>query len=164
VIAPNGQVLVIGDTHGKLSWWDIRKKSELFSDSAGVFTRTLASSPNGGYLVTIDADDSARVWEFEGGREIKRLPFVRYLTAIAISPDSRFFATCGDDGWNTRLVEVTEIWSADPVAKACSQVSRNLTREEWRQYMGNEPYRDTCPDIAWAGFDSQGERSKTKHD
>ncbi len=150
VFAPNGQVLVIGDTEGRLSWWDLRKKTELFSSAAGSFIRVLASSPNGRYLITIDADETARVWEFEGGREIKRLPYLRYLTAVAVSPDSRFIATCGDDGWDRRLVELTEIWPADPVAKACSQLSRNLTREEWRQYLGNEPYRDTCPDIARA--------------
>jgi WD40 repeat protein len=155
VFAPNGQVLVIGDTDGKLSWWDIRKKTELYSSAAGSFIRVLASSPNGKYLTTIDADETARVWEFEGGREIKRLPYLRYLTAMAVSPDSRFMATCGDDGWDRRLVELTEIWPADPVAKACSQLSRNLTREEWREYLGNEPYRDTCPDIA--GTDSSQE-------
>jgi WD40 repeat protein len=146
VFAPNGQVLVIGDTEGRMSWWDIRKKTELFSSSAGSFIRVLTSSPNGRFLITIDADETARVWEFEGGREIKRLPYLRYLTAVAVSPDSRFIATCGDDGWDRRLVEVTEIWAADPVAKACSQLLRNLTREEWLQYLGNEPFRETCPD------------------
>ena len=150
VFAPEGQVLVIGDTEGRLSWWDIRKKTELFSSAAGSFIRVLASSPNGRYLTTIDADETARVWEFEGGREIKRLPYLRYLTAVAVSPDSRFIATCGDDGWDSRSIEVTEIWPGDPVAKACSQMNRNLTREEWRQYIGNEPYRNTCPDIARA--------------
>ena len=147
VFAPNGQVLVIGDTDGKLSWWDIRKKTELFSSAAGSFIRVLTLSPNGRFLITIDADETARVWEFEGGREIRRLPYLRYLTAVAVSPDSRFMATCGDDGWDRRLVEVTEILPADPVAKACSQLSRNLSREEWLQYLGNEPYRDTCPGI-----------------
>lgn len=144
VFGPNGEVLVIGDTEGRLSWWDIRQRKELFSNTVGTFILILALSPNSKYLATIDADETARVWEFEGGREIKRLPYLRYLTAVAVSPDSRFFATCGDDGWDRRLVEITEIWPADPVAKACSQLSRNLTAEEWRQYVGDEPYHDTC--------------------
>ncbi len=153
VFTPNGQVLVIGDTSGNLSWWDINNKAELFANPAGIYTRALAASPDGRYLVTIDADDTARVWELEGGREIKRMPYLRNLTAVAVSPDSRFFATCGDDDWDRRLVEVTEIRPEDPVAKACSRMSRNLTRDEWHQYIGNEPYRDTCPDIAKAGSD-----------
>jgi WD40 repeat protein len=148
IFAPNGQVLVIGDTDGRLSWWDLRKQTELFSRSAGSFIRVLTSSPNGRYLLTIDADETARVWEFEGGHEIKRLPYLRFLTAAAVSPDSRYIATCGEDDWDSRTVEVTEIWPLDPVAKACSQVGRNLTREEWHQYLGSEPYRETCPAIA----------------
>jgi WD40 repeat protein len=151
VFAPSGQVLVIGDTDGKLSWWDMRQKTELFSKSDGIYTRALVLSPDGKYLATIDGDDTARVWEFDSGREVKRMPYARDLTAIAISPDSRFFATCGDDDWDTRSVEVTEIWPEDPVAKACSQVGRNMTPNEWHQYMGDEPYRRTCPDIAEAG-------------
>jgi hypothetical protein len=42
-------------------------------------------------------------------------------------------------------IEVTEIWPADPVAAACAKVKRSLTREEWRQYVGGEDYRPTCP-------------------
>ena len=25
--------------------------------------------------------------------------------------------------------------------------NRNLTKEEWRQYLGDEPYRATCPNL-----------------
>jgi hypothetical protein len=31
------------------------------------------------------------------------------------------------------------------IAEACDRLGRNLNREEWRQYLGNEPYRKTCP-------------------
>jgi WD40 repeat protein len=147
VFAPGGQILVTGDTDGKLSWWSIPQKKELFSKAAGTYVRAMVLSPNGKYLATIAADDTARVWEVESGREIKRMPYTGWLTAIAISPDSRFFATSGNDGTG-RAVEMTRIWPEDPVAHACSQVSRNLTANEWRENLGDEPYRLTCPNIA----------------
>jgi len=147
VFAPGGQKLVIGDTDGKLSWWSIPQKTELFSKAAGTYVRAMVLSPNGKYLATIAADDTARVWEIESGREIKRLPYAGWLTAIAISPDSRFFATSGND-WEKRAVEVTQIWPEDPTAHACSQMNRNLTANEWRENVGDEPYRPTCPNIA----------------
>jgi hypothetical protein len=28
-----------------------------------------------------------------------------------------------------------------------ARANRNLTRAEWRDYMGGEPYRKTCPDL-----------------
>jgi WD40 repeat protein len=148
VFAPGGQTLVIGDIEGKLSWWSIPQKTELFSKEAGTYVRAMVLSPNGKYLATIAADDTARVWEAESGREIRRIPYTGSLTAIAISPDSRFFATSGDEDWERRAVEVTKIWPEDPTAHACSQVSRNLTPTEWRENLGDEPYRLTCPNIA----------------
>ena len=31
-------------------------------------------------------------------------------------------------------------------ARACRVANRNLTRAEWRQYLGDEPYSVLCPD------------------
>jgi WD40 repeat protein len=147
VFGRSGQVLVTGDTEGKLSWWSIPEKTELFSKAAGIYVRAMVLSPNGKYLATIAADDTARIWEVESGREIKRIPYTRSLTAVAISPDSRFFATSGEENWERRAVEVTRIWPEDPIAQACSQVRRNLTANEWRENLGDEPYQPTCPNI-----------------
>jgi len=35
----------------------------------------------------------------------------------------------------------------DLIAEACARLPRNLTREEWQQYIGDEPYRPTCPNL-----------------
>jgi hypothetical protein len=40
------------------------------------------------------------------------------------------------------------VWNVDPAAwkaKACSVANRNLTRPEWKQFLGNRAYRDVCP-------------------
>jgi DNA-binding beta-propeller fold protein YncE len=40
-------------------------------------------------------------------------------------------------------------WDVDPDAwqsAACRAAGRNLTWEEWTEYLGDEPYRPTCPD------------------
>jgi hypothetical protein len=40
-------------------------------------------------------------------------------------------------------------WDVDPdswQASACLAAGRNLTRTEWTEYFGDEPYRPTCPD------------------
>lgn len=31
--------------------------------------------------------------------------------------------------------------------QARSRLSRNLTCQEWQEYLGNEPYRKTCPNL-----------------
>jgi len=30
---------------------------------------------------------------------------------------------------------------------ACARLTRNLTKEEWKQYLPDEPCRKTCPDL-----------------
>jgi hypothetical protein len=55
-------------------------------------------------------------------------------------PDGRLLATTSLDG-------TARIWRAEPddlLALACAQITRNLTPDEWRQYLGDEPYHQTC--------------------
>ena len=47
-------------------------------------------------------------------------------------------------GWSDDF----SVWAwqpADLIAQACARLTRNLTRAEWRLYLGDEPYRATCP-------------------
>jgi hypothetical protein len=73
------------------------------------------------------------------------MPYYR-VNAIAISPDGEFIAAAGQDGARD-AIEVTRILPKDPVATACAQLQRNLTRAEWQRYLPDEPYRTTCPNI-----------------
>ena len=35
----------------------------------------------------------------------------------------------------------------DLIAETCVRLTRNLTAEEWKQYLADIPYRKTCPDL-----------------
>ncbi|NEP02497.1 MAG: hypothetical protein F6K58_28385 [Symploca sp. SIO2E9] len=53
----------------------------------------------------------------------------------------------------TRLREIEEIkrmqekLAEDMREKLCAVLPRNLTQDEWRQYMGNQPYRKVCSNL-----------------
>jgi hypothetical protein len=64
------------------------------------------------------------------------------VTAVAYSGDGRTVVTAAGDRtarlWNAAV-------PADPVAAACANAGRALTRAEWEDYVPQEGYRRTCP-------------------
>ena len=103
-------------------------------------------------MLAVTTEDGVIVWDVATRQRIGKLDnpdatgstdaagAARIAFDVAFSPDSKALATTwGDDS----LV----VWSLDPEAwtrRACEVAGRNLTREEWRQNMGDQPYRKTC--------------------
>lgn len=64
-----------------------------------------------------------------------------YVTSVALSPEGRRAAVLHDDG----TVTLREWSDASLIKQACELAGRNLSCVEWRQYLGDAPYRLTCP-------------------
>ena len=144
---PPTHSLILGGAEGTVTWWDLDTRAKRFSIPVDTFVALMTASAETRYLVTGDVDDEARAWDLDTGRLLKRMPYYPDLEALAMSPDGLAFATAGDDGPGTPLLEFTRIAPPDPVAAACAGLNRNLTRDEWHRYLGAEPYRATCPNI-----------------
>jgi WD40 repeat protein len=65
------------------------------------------------------------------------------VTDLALSVDSRWLATASND----HTVRIWALWTNDLIEQACARLTQNLSREERRHYLGDEPYSPTCPKL-----------------
>ena len=127
--------------------WETATGEELAILRHGAKVNAVAFSPNGVRLATASNDATARLWDVADGEELTILRHDAGFLAVAFSPDGMQLATGSADG-TARLWRVNVEEFAGSV---CERVSRNLTSDEWRQYLGDREYRPTCPGLPMPG-------------
>jgi tetratricopeptide (TPR) repeat protein len=143
VFSPDGTRLATGSADGTARLWDVDSGKELAVLRHGEQVWTVAFSPYGRRLATGGYDGTARLWDADSGRELAVLRHGGPVYAVVFGPYGMRLATGSEDGtarlWRVRIEDLE--------ALACDFVSRNLTKDEWQQYLGDRPYRPTCPDL-----------------
>jgi WD40 repeat protein len=103
----------------------------------------VAFSPDSTRVATASSDHSAQVLNAATGAELCRLDHNGAVNAVAFSPDGNQVATaCSDHRVRVWAVERDQL-----IRQAGDRLNRNLTRQEWRRYFHDEPYRKTRADL-----------------
>ena len=149
--SPDGKTLATASYDKTARLWAVDTGKELARLTHEDTVSDVAFSPDGKVLATASgnsfdfevADNTARLWDVATGKELARLTHEREVIHVAFSPDGKTLATASADQ-TARL----SLWRPeDMIAEACSRLNRNLTRAEWQQYLGDEPYLKTCADL-----------------
>jgi WD40 repeat protein len=120
--------------------------------------RSLTSNPDGTVLAARNCDRRIRLWDIDWDRDIDRdrqmdfgtpLPdgkvgcepeSVQRSGLLTFSPDGKALASLREYS--------IELWTMDPDVwkdRLCKVANRNLTRDEWRRYIGpDEAYHKSC--------------------
>jgi WD40 repeat protein len=142
---PDGSLLVTGGNAGIPSFWDTHTWKLVARPAQGHRSPLvgMSFSPDGRTLATADADDEdVLLWDVASRRQIgTALPRNgRGGLLVFYYPGGRRLLAISGQGRITR-------WDVDPESwkrRACDVAGRNLTREEWRDFVGDRPYHATC--------------------
>lgn len=144
-LAPNGRSLAVGSRSGDVRFIDVttgRVTGPVLTGGNGGVT-DIAFSGDGQAVAVSGLAGSVTLWDVATGQRLgdPLAAHVRTATSVAFSNDDRALFTTSVDGSMIR-------WDLNPASwsrRACTVASRNLTRTEWRQFLGNRAYHKTCP-------------------
>ncbi len=160
--SPDGKTLATIGANGTAALWSLTTKRRIgalmnagasVAQAAGArATAAVAFSPDGTTLATASAGGSSsggtRLWDVatqqELGTPMTAGPEPVY--ALAFSPDGTTLITAsagGSSSGSARLWNVA--FPAGLLAAACAIADRSLTREQWADYAGTQPFQQVCP-------------------
>lgn len=136
-----------------VSLWDTSTGKEVIRRSGN----GMVFNPDGKYILSTECDEyiegeacalaSAFVWEAATGKETARMSHDSNVVSAGFSPDGKYAASVSSDSFDSTLF----LWPYKPedvIKTACSSITRNLTKSEWEQYIGNSlPYEPVCPNL-----------------
>lgn len=149
--SPDGRYLVTTSVDKTARIWDARNGKEIIRLGHEHTVFSAAFSQDMAYLVTASQDQTARVWETKNWREFMRIRLGGIGYFASLSPDQKYLITaCGD-----KTACLWQFQVKDLIGEACSRLSQNLSRQEWRQYLGDEPYRRNCDNLPEPGKEDE---------
>jgi len=157
-LSHDGRILASGSVDNTIRLWNVSTQQPLGPPLVGHdgAVRSVALSGDGRILASGGDDGTIRLWDAVNLQPVG-VPLIGHndaVLSVSLSADGRTLASGGDDN-TVRLWDIASSFqlqsSADPwKVRACRVANRNLTRAEWRKYIGNTPYRATCPELPLA--------------
>jgi WD40 repeat protein len=141
-LSPSGEVLAAVTYDGDLHLIDPATGTAIGQVGHDARLVSVALSSNGEYVATGTTSGLVQVYEVATRIEVARLQHDDAVSAVAFSPDGKLLLAGSLDG-TARLWE----WSpGDLLEMARTRVFRNLTEQEWAQYLPDTEYQPTFPD------------------
>ena len=141
--SPDGKILATGSAD-RIVFWDPRQRRLIgpLVNMPSFGLRDIVFSPDGSLLAANDDQGSILLWDV-AQRHPLPVTIKGQAKTLAFSSDGNTLISIGSYGaieyYDLRL----PIWQA----LACQRANRNLTKAEWQQYLPDEPYRRTCPNL-----------------
>ncbi len=142
--SPDGKYVATASRDNKAFLWDaaIGEKISVLEHDGPV--TDVVFSPDGKYVATASRDYTSKLWNVSTGKQIFSMKHDDIINNVVFSSDGTYVATASNDN-TARLWRICDI--EDLINESSSRLTRNLTPEEWKKYMGDEPYHKTFPNL-----------------
>ncbi len=146
-ISRDGRYLAAGKVRPGIELWDLQRlddgPEELLGHTAWV--EDLEFHPHRNLLVSASFDASLRIWDVD---RQSPSPLVleghdSWLRAVVFTSDGRHLISAASD----RTLRLWITTSEGLAAEICRTARRNLTHDEWREYLPDVGYEEICPDL-----------------
>lgn len=145
---PDGKTLASGSNDNTIVLWDITNPKSAIRQSVLIGHKdnvlSLAFSLDGKMLASGSDDNRIILWDVNNLKLAVKLGALAghwgSVTSILFGLDGNTMISGSHDGTVIFWDVDADSWSA----KLCQRVGRNLTHEEWKQHLGDKPYRKTC--------------------
>lgn len=143
--SPDGTTGVAATIGGALVLWDATTGQPIGQPwrAHEASVSAVAFSPDGSRVVSADYDGRLVLWDVATGTAIGE-PWPAdsgILGGVAFTPDGSQVAAAGEDG----IVTFWDISEGTWREAACHIANRNLSQAEWEQFLGGQPYQESCP-------------------
>lgn len=164
--SPDGAKLAWSNGEG-ITLWNI-EKGQLFGQPLAVpaernafqYYDTIAFSPEGNVLVSYSQSSSEGfvLWDVALQQPLAHAIYEdASATDVAFSPDGKQLASVGFSHLSTSAITLWDITVTAWQDHACALANRNLTNDEWKQFVGGDvdTYRKVCPylPVHWSVID-----------
>ncbi|MEV8455458.1 hypothetical protein AB0467_34545 [Streptomyces sp. NPDC052095] len=145
--SPGGEFLAVGEASGRVTLWDGRLERRLGvlahqETSTRQYVSGLAFSPDGSVLAVAGDEGMLELWDTASRQRLgSPLPTPGdTIRDLVFDQDGTTLRTAGDH----TAPQTYNLAPRRSTETICRRVTRGLSREEWREYLPDVPYTDSC--------------------